>query len=436
MAETASAITAHRSSAPRRLLARLTATMVVVAGAGGALALHGCRAEVVSIATVHTVRGDLLSAVTATGSLQPLRVADIRYDGQDLVRRLFVQEGDRVRAGQPLAEMDARALTLTRHRAQQELLRDETALNTARLAAERADKLAAAGLLARVDLEVARATAVSLAALVESQRIAIQQVDEQVARAVLRAPMDGQVLRVYVHEGEMLGSATAVANLGANADAKPTNTVMTVAAGRLLMYASVNAADLRGIRVAQRVEVAVEGLLDTTIVGRVTVIDLQPIVVNNVTSYRVTVGLISPDARFRIGLPATAMFLSTIASAALLVPTSAVFTTAEGESAVMVVPACETGGTCLLSLRPVEVISRNASAVAVRGPVRENEALVLDASQAPALVGTNVASLHIERQTFDANAETSRNAASTVRRPTPVQKGPPPKPWFARLTGL
>src|ERR1700685_4528190 len=60
---------------------------------------------------VVTVRpGDLLSAVTATGSLQAPRSVDVKYDGQEFVDRLFVKEGDHVRRGQILAQMNALVL--------------------------------------------------------------------------------------------------------------------------------------------------------------------------------------------------------------------------------------------------------------------------------------------------------------------------------------
>lgn len=68
----------------------------------------------------------------------------------------------------------------------------------------------------------------------------------QIERATLRAPLDGVITELYVHEGEMLGSAAAVTALGSSsAIGKPTNVLMTLAQGGAL---EVNAADRETLR--------------------------------------------------------------------------------------------------------------------------------------------------------------------------------------------
>ena len=51
-------------------------------------------------AVVQVQRGDLLSAVTATGTVQARRTVEIKYHTQSLITGLFVKEGDRVGANQ------------------------------------------------------------------------------------------------------------------------------------------------------------------------------------------------------------------------------------------------------------------------------------------------------------------------------------------------
>src|ERR1700719_1427428 len=51
-------------------------------------------------------RGDLARVVVATGKIQPLSKAEIKSKASGIVKQIFVDYGDRVKAGQILAELD------------------------------------------------------------------------------------------------------------------------------------------------------------------------------------------------------------------------------------------------------------------------------------------------------------------------------------------
>ena len=99
----------------------------------------------------------------------------------------------------------------------------------------------------------------------------MQQTRDQIGRATLRSPMDGVVTALYVHEGEMLGSAAAVAALGAStAISKPTNTLMTIVeSGPPQAWADVNAADLGNVSQGLPVEISLDALRPKIFYGRV-----------------------------------------------------------------------------------------------------------------------------------------------------------------------
>ena len=73
-------------------------------------------------------RGDLLSAITATGSLQASRSVDIKFDGQEYIQRLSVNEGDHVRQGQMVACLETQLLDHTREGARQTMEKNEVSL--------------------------------------------------------------------------------------------------------------------------------------------------------------------------------------------------------------------------------------------------------------------------------------------------------------------
>jgi multidrug efflux pump subunit AcrA (membrane-fusion protein) len=198
------------------------------------------------------------------------------------------------------------------------------------------------------------------------------------------------VIALYVHEGEMLGSATAVAGLGPNAAiSKPTNTLMTVAEdGDLEVDADVNAVDMGGVLVNQAARFTIDALQPQIFSGTVRSIALQPTVTNSVTTYRVVIAIPGSHPRFRIGMPVNVMLLRTVAKDAFLVPPSAVLKE-YGQSFVLVAhredqqarphkgegedqndedqPAGST------EMRPVQRIAETFSATAINGKIHRGD---------------------------------------------------------------
>lgn len=336
----------------------------------------------VSLDVVVVRQGDLLSAVTATGSLQAPRSVDVKYDGQEFVDRLFVKEGDHVRRGQILAQMNALVLEHTREQNQQLMQKDDALLAQASAYYKREQALADDQLIAPAELDIARANYESLVHQREADLQAASGVEAQISRATLRAPLEGVVTELYVHQGEMLGSAAAVAALGsAVAVSKPTNILMTIAQdGPLETWADVNATDLGSVGVGQPVEVSIDAFLPTIFSGNVRTIALQPVVSNGVTTYEVRIKTDRPDRRFRIGMPANAMLLRRLAEDRLTVPREAV-DTFERQTVVHLFRPDRTAQAGLqagtIESLPVRVVAQNEKAMAIEGAMREGDLVVL-----------------------------------------------------------
>ncbi|MEZ4417062.1 MAG: efflux RND transporter periplasmic adaptor subunit [Gemmatimonadota bacterium] len=119
--------------------------------------------------------------VTATGTItaHPSAHARLSAPGETVVTAIDVGEGDRVRAGQRLVELDASVWG-------ERLRQAQAALATAEEALSRAQRLVDQGILPRKDLEAASAErARANAEVADAQRTH--------SRAVLRSPIDGTV---------------------------------------------------------------------------------------------------------------------------------------------------------------------------------------------------------------------------------------------------
>lgn len=164
----------------------------------------------------------------------------LAFASSGVLRTVYVHVGDRVRAGDALATLDLRALSLAASSAQADARaadaaasaaavdRYSTRLDVDRNAVARQERLYAAGVVALKDVEDARATlaadqadarsaganrnAASAAAASATDKAAAAQGDLE--RATLRAPIDGIVAAVLHRAGEPVDPSTAVIVVG------------------------------------------------------------------------------------------------------------------------------------------------------------------------------------------------------------------------------
>ena len=205
-------------------------------------ASDGTLAEVTTV----TRTPSLQSFVTASGEIVATRFADIGSASMGRLVSLAVKEGDRVKAGQVLAQIDpvqaassaegataslraleseASAAATQIKASQAELAAAEARAADAARALKRARELRQAGLIAQSELDTAQATADTAAAQVRGAEAAISRLEQsrtaaerrvaqgraevsrtrdQLSKTDITAPIDGVVTRLDVEEGEMV----------------------------------------------------------------------------------------------------------------------------------------------------------------------------------------------------------------------------------------
>lgn len=173
-----------------------------------------------SYATAAVKRGDVEKTVLASGKLEAVQQVSVGAQVSGQVKRLAVELGQNVKAGDLIAEIDSLA--------QQNALRNaEAALTTAKaeLAAQRAQlaqakaayerqrQMRAADASSRADFEAAEQAYKVAQAQIQSQEARIAQAGITVDTAKLNlgytrivAPMDGQVVAIVTKEGQTVNA--------------------------------------------------------------------------------------------------------------------------------------------------------------------------------------------------------------------------------------
>ncbi len=314
--------------------------------------------ELGAVARTPTLR----SFVTASGEIVATRYADIGSNAMGRLVGLTVKEGDRVKAGQVLAQIDRvqaasaaaaanaslSALEADARGAQNQARAVEADLASARARAlesqkalGRAKDLRASGLIPQSELDTATANAEATAAQVASATAALARVEqarESAERRVLQgraeqtrardllekteitAPIDGVVTRLDVEEGEMV--VVGVQN-------QPGSILMTVSdLSAINAEVKVAEADVLRLKTDNPATVSLEAAGGRTFPGRVVEIGASalPQVGTQAAAreFRVKVRLSGDTSALRPGLTCDAEILVAEKTNVLTVPLQAV----------------------------------------------------------------------------------------------------------------
>ena len=304
----------------------VSVVLVVVLALGGFYWLKH-RENKVQFKTVPVARGDLLAAVTATGTVSAVTTVQVGTQVSGTVKELFVDFNSPVKKGQLLARIDPALseakVAQSRANVQAALAnveKAEAALADANRTLERNRTLYARNFIARSDLDTAETNRLSaLAQLnvaraqVEQQKAALHQDETTLDYTRILSPVDGTVISRNVDIGQTVAASFQ------------TPTLFSIAQDltRMQIDTSVDEADIGRIKVGQSVRFTVDAYPDNTFPGRVSEIRNAPTTVQNVVTYNVVVKVANPELKLKPGMTANVSIITRQEKGVLLVPNAA-----------------------------------------------------------------------------------------------------------------
>jgi multidrug efflux system membrane fusion protein len=162
----------------------------------------------------HPVLQDFPIRVASVGSVLAINSVDVkvRVDGQ--LQRLAFTEGQDVKAGQVLAQLDQGPLRAQLHQAEAAQRKDQASLDNARLDLARYQKLVGIGAATSQSVDTAKAQVDIYAASVAADAALVENDRLQLGFATLTAPFDGRVgareadIGAIVHPSDTTGIVT------------------------------------------------------------------------------------------------------------------------------------------------------------------------------------------------------------------------------------
>lgn len=314
-------------------LSRITAAAV----ASAALAVPALAQDAVPVAVAIPKQVEVSERIRLTGTLTAERSARLspRVDG--LVARVYVDAGDRVKAGAPLLELDAAVARLALKRAQAETAEAAARSAEAQRLAEEARRLVADRHLPRTELERREAEATLAAAAFDASKAAEREQAEIVRRHVVPAPFAGVVARRLTDVGEWVARGTPVIDL--------------VATDRVRLDVQAPQERFDDIREDSRVEVIADAGGPEPLAGRI--VARVPVSDPAARTFLVRILIEGAPGTLLPGTSATAVIGLAGAQQALAVPRDALLRYPDGTHSVFVLR--ETAGRTVVEERRVRL---------------------------------------------------------------------------------
>src|ERR1700730_8488020 len=167
----------------------------------------GAGAAVVSVAVAPALKQNVPYYLSGLGSVTPFNTVTVksRVDGQ--LEKVHFTEGQFVREGDLLAELDPRPFQVALEQMEGQLARDQAQLNNARVDYARYDQLHKEGVVAQQQVDTQNATVGQLEGAVRADQAQIDNQKLQLSYCKIAAPLTGRVGLRLVDQGKMIHAA-------------------------------------------------------------------------------------------------------------------------------------------------------------------------------------------------------------------------------------
>jgi multidrug efflux pump subunit AcrA (membrane-fusion protein) len=280
-------------------------------------------------------RGDVQIKIIETGSLEPMAVVEIKSEQSGEIKKLYVQEGDKVTRGASLATIQLES-NLARQAAQfrANVETEELNVKEAQRELERQRILLEKGFVSKKEVETAEKNLESakikhdlakrqLFLLLGGNREVYQRYlernlsSDQQDEFIIASPTSGTVIELKVSQGEIIASGTSTVGGG--------TPLMKIAdLHKMRVISKINEVNISKVKIGQPVEIRLDAVSGKSYHGVVTHISPQGEKANNIVTYEVTMEIDSPDESLKPSMTANVDIITETLKGVLFLPVEAV----------------------------------------------------------------------------------------------------------------
>lgn len=277
--------------------------------------------------------GPLEAAIKDVGNLEPSRLIQVKSEQGGTIRKIFVEEGDKVSKGQKLAIIEQEtqfATQLTQARASVRVA--ETNLQVAKSKYERYKALNDMGIVSRDQFEDYKRNYETAVLQFQNDKkllwlllkgsgydpeAMMQSVDEFVVprleQTIVISPIEGVVTKINLEEGEQVASGVSFF--------VTTTALMEVAdTTKMQIKAYINEVDIAQVILGQRVKISLDAIPNREFAGHISKITPKGQIVDNIMSYEVITDIDQKDPAMLPGMTADIDIITGTKENALYIP--------------------------------------------------------------------------------------------------------------------
>jgi len=146
-------------------------------------------------------------SIEAVGTVEPEHSVQVRAQVSGVLQSVLFKEGDKVKAGQVLFEIDPRTFRAAYNQAQAQLARDQAQLENSRVQRDRLEPLLKREFITQQEFDVAVTSTKSLEATVAADRALLEQARIQLEFSRILAPISGRTGALAIKPGNLVPTA-------------------------------------------------------------------------------------------------------------------------------------------------------------------------------------------------------------------------------------
>ncbi|MEJ2370301.1 MAG: efflux RND transporter periplasmic adaptor subunit [Gemmatimonadales bacterium] len=236
----------------------------------------------------------LVSSVVATGTIEPIRIIDVKSQASGEILELPVELGDFVRQGQLLVRINPRDVRneFDQMEADLEVARARLQIAERRLA--RTQSLYDSSVVTADELETQLLEHANARAALVRARANLELATDRLTGVVVRAPIDGTVVERQIEAGQIVTSTREVTG--------GTLLMRMADLSEVQVRTLVDETDIGSIETGLPAEITVEAYPDRTFRGTVLKIEPQAVVDQSVTMFAVLTRIVNEQNLLRPGM--------------------------------------------------------------------------------------------------------------------------------------
>jgi macrolide-specific efflux system membrane fusion protein len=316
----------------KRLIGAIVLLAILIVGLWR---MRSAASGAVTYQTSTVQKGTIVSTISASGKVLTTNTLSINTQASGVVKKVYVKDGDKVFAGQRLADitLDSDG-TLANAKAYASLVSAQNGLNSANNN-YRASQASVANILEQLkghdtDETLAQKDTRTKAQVsndnaydgtIQAQaNLTSSAYSYRLTSPTITAPFSGVVGSVGLVEGMVLSGSTSTTNINSQRVAVIKGDSLPV------INISLSEVDVPNVKVGQKVTVTLDSIPDKTFIGAVATVDRVGTVSSNVTSYGANIKLDSGSDSILPNMAATAKIILQTKTDVLMVPSTALAT--------------------------------------------------------------------------------------------------------------